>query len=124
MNKIIYSCILLLSFFSVGPEVYAQPANDNCNNAIEIPIPNNGYGLGTVVGTSVDITNATIQVGETFAPSIFVAAQNQKSVWYKFRLASSRKVTVRLKQGSNTILNGDLALPYISKIAVCQRTLC
>ena len=26
----------------------AQPANDNCSNAIEIAIPENGYGIGTL----------------------------------------------------------------------------
>jgi len=102
-----YICmVVILTAFSKS--VWAQPANDNCNNASDIPISGNGFGLGTFVSSSSDLTSATIQAGEEFAPSIFVAAQNQKSVWYKFTIASNRKVTIRLRQAGNTIVAGDV----------------
>ena len=41
------------------------PANDNCANAIEISVAANGFGLG-------NLTNATVQTGETYASAIFV----------------------------------------------------
>ena len=74
---------------------------------MEIVIPENGYGIGTFQSAATDLTNATVQPGETFAPAIFVAAQNQKSVWYKFTLPTSRKVSVALAQQGTAITAGD-----------------
>ncbi len=97
-----------LFFVFVAHIALAQPVNDDCNNAAVINIPDNGYGIGTFQSSSADLTNATVQPGETFAPAIFVAAQNQKSVWYKFTLPTSRKVTVALAQQGTTITAGDV----------------
>ena len=86
---------------------YAQPANDNCTNPEIIPIPNSGYGTGAFSSSNVTITQATIQPGETFAPAILVAGQNQKSIWFKFTLGTTRKIRVTLQQPGAVIQAGD-----------------
>ena len=72
-NTIFLFCCLFI-VFSVNIAL-AQPANDNCGNAIEIAIPENGYSLGTFQSLATDLADATVQSGETFAPAIFVAAK-------------------------------------------------
>jgi len=103
-TRFLFWCLLFVFTANIA---LAQPANDNCSNAIEIAIPENGYGIGAFQSPVADLTDATVQPGETFAPAIFVAAQNQKSVWYKFTLPTSRKVTVALAQQGTAITAGD-----------------
>src|SRR5690349_7965489 len=73
---------------------YAQPANDNCANATVINIPGGGFGLGTFTSSKDNMGAATIQPGETFAPAIFAAGLDRKSLWYKFTLPTKRLVSV------------------------------
>jgi gliding motility-associated-like protein len=86
---------------------FAQPANDDCANAITIAIPNGGFSLGTFISPEANLTQATVQAGETFAPAIFVAGQDKKSVWFKFSIATIRAVRVTLTQPGTTITAGD-----------------
>src|SRR5215217_6763810 len=87
-------CLLFLQLFFVS---FAQsPANDDCNNANVITITNGGFGLGTFTSSADDISKASVQSGETFAPAILVAGQNRKSTWYKFSLPTTRAVRVTL----------------------------
>ena len=83
------------------------PANDNCGNAIEIPVPSNGFGLGNFVSVQADLTNATVQTGEAYAPAIFVAGLDKKSAWYKFSIPTIRAVRVTLTQPGTTITAGN-----------------
>ncbi len=88
--------------------LYAQaPVNDNCSNAIDIPIPANGFGLGNFTSVQTDLTNATVQTGEAYAPAIFVAGLDKKSVWYKFSIPTIRAVRVTLTQPGTTITAGN-----------------
>ncbi len=104
MYKIFTFIISILScFISI-----AQPINDNCNNAIEIIIPNSGYATGIFVSDTIDISSATMQSGETVPPAILVAGQNQKSVWFKFKIATNRQLRATLKQPGTTITAGDV----------------
>ncbi|MEI9908589.1 MAG: hypothetical protein WDO71_02345 [Bacteroidota bacterium] len=64
-------------------------------------------GLGVFTSSAFDLTLATVQVGETFAPAILVGGQNQKSVWYKFTLPTTRSVRVSLAQPGSLITAGD-----------------
>jgi hypothetical protein len=86
----------------------AQPANDNCANANTINITGNGFGVGVFTSSSDDITRATLQPGESFAPAIIVAGQDKKSIWYKFMLPTTRGVKVTLAQSGTTIPAGDV----------------
>lgn len=113
MQNFLYIRLFLLTTFlaalcSFSQTAFAQPANDNCSNADVIVIPNNNLGFGTFVSPSADLSSATTQVGESFAPSIFVAGQNQKSVWFKFTIGSNRKLKVSLRQTQNNIAAGDV----------------
>jgi len=96
---------VLLLFVAVP--LFAQPANDNCSNAQTINVTNGGFGLGTFTSSTNDLSNATLQSGETFAPAILVAGQNKKSMWYKFTLPTTRAVRVTLAQPGTTIKAGD-----------------
>jgi hypothetical protein len=71
--------LLFFCFLQVFNSSFAQaPANDNCNNAKVITIPDGGFGLGRFTSSIDDISNATVQSGETFAPAILVAGPEQK----------------------------------------------
>jgi|GEM_PF-494699 len=107
MNRFLLPVLYIILSLLFAKTAFAQPANDNCNNAALITISNNGYGLGTFTSPNADLTNATVEPGETYAPAIFVAAQNQKSVWYKFTLPTTRKVRVTLAQQGTAITAGD-----------------
>jgi gliding motility-associated-like protein len=98
-------CGLLVYFFSAA--AFSQPANDNCTNASVVNISNSGFGLGIFTSSTFDLTSATVQPGETFAPAILVAGQNQKSIWYKFTLPTTRSVRVALWQSGSAITAGD-----------------
>ena len=64
LEKCLYVCILLLT----SAILFAQPANDNCSNAAIINIPNSGFGMGKFNSSTNNITQATLQTGESFAP--------------------------------------------------------
>src|SRR6185503_6163486 len=86
--KLIVTSIGFIFIFPLT--IFAQPANDNCANASAISISGSGFGLGIFPSATYDLTSATIQAGETFAPAILVAGQTQKSTWYKFSLPTTR----------------------------------
>ena len=97
--------ILLLSAMA---SFAAVPPNDSCGGAIPIVISNGGFGLGLFTGTNTDLTSATLQSGETFAPSIIVAGLNKKSVWYKFTLPTTRAARISLAQPGSGIQAGNV----------------
>ncbi len=104
-----FACCIILTLFIFIGKVYSQaPANDDCSNAISISIPGNGFSLGTFSSSNIDISNATVQTDENFAPAIFVAGQNKKSVWYKFSIPTTRSVKVTLGQPGVGIAAGDV----------------
>lgn len=100
--------LFCLLFTIITTAAAAQPSNNDCSNAINIAISNNGFGLGKFSSAQVDITAATVQSGETFAPAILVAGLNQKSVWYKFTLPTNRSTRVTLAQPGIDIAAGDV----------------
>lgn len=100
--------LLILVACSIS-QLYAQvPVNDDCINAETITIANNGFGLGNFTSSQINITNATVQAGENFAPAIFVAGLDDKSVWLKFSLPTIRAVRVTLSQPGTAIAAGDV----------------
>lgn len=98
--------IVFISFFGLAIiDIVAQPANDDCANAIDFAVPNGGFGLGTFSRTTVGIASATLQTtaGETFRPGFF---NTDHSVWYKFTIAVARNVTISLSTvGSSTSID-------------------
>lgn len=65
------------------------PANDNCANAIPIPISGAGYDYGTFTSETSDLSMATAQAGEYFAES-----GHTRSVWYEFSVPTHRSLSV------------------------------
>ncbi|MBC7890389.1 MAG: gliding motility-associated C-terminal domain-containing protein [Ferruginibacter sp.] len=104
-TKPFFLCLLLAMCFT-GAGAQAPP-NDNCINATNIPIPNDGFGLGNFTAVPTNLTDATIQTAEAFAPAIFVAGLDKKSVWYKFSIPTIRAVRVTLTQPGTVIKAGD-----------------
>ena len=107
ITSVALKCLILLCGVIGVNTVLAQPSNDNCANASVINVPGNGFAKGVFTSTINDITQATIQSGETFAPAILVAGQNDKSMWYKFTIGTTRAVRVTLAQPGTTITAGD-----------------
>ncbi|GIV25102.1 MAG: hypothetical protein KatS3mg026_0794 [Bacteroidia bacterium] len=111
-------CVGLLLLMQL--RLLAQPANDNCQNAALIPIPDGGYGeLIGYTTTPVAVHNATSQIGEYYP----VGVPNGKSIWYRFFLPTTRTVQILLSQVGNsipvekagwTLYRGDDCLPGAS----------
>lgn len=80
---------------------FAQPPNDDCANAELIVIPNGGHDYGIFVGSTHNMSNATLQTGETFPAGV----PNGKSIWYRFTLPTTREVRITLSQTGAPILN-------------------
>jgi hypothetical protein len=108
-------CTFLLSTTSLYAAV---PPNDNCSNAVPITISNGGFDLGSFTSANTDITEATLQAGETFAPGILTAGLSKKSIWYKFTLPTTRGVEVFLKQPSVAIADGNAGFA-VYKASTC-----
>ena len=106
-NSFLIILILTIGIAASNQLLAQAPANDNCSNAINIPIPSNGFGLGNFTSLQSDLTNATVQTSEAYAPAIFVAALDKKSVWYKFSIPTIRAVRVTLTQPGTTITAGN-----------------
>jgi hypothetical protein len=101
-------CCCILLCLLLGTKSFAQaPVNDNCADAAEISLGTGGFGIGTFASTAYDISEATVESGESFAPAIIVASQNQKSIWYKFSLSTTRAIRVKLLQPGSAITAGD-----------------
>jgi len=108
MNLNFTRLLLPLLLFSVLFSAAQVPANDNCANASPVIISNNGYGLGTFTSAQADLTNATVEPGETFYSTISSAGENKKSVWYSFYLPTARYCTLTLDQPSSLIASNDV----------------
>ncbi len=93
-------------FIALNPtsgNVFAQPANDLCQNAMVVPLGQGNFDCGIFTSSQVDITSATISGGEFFHSTLQGAGNDKKSVWFSFDLPTSRYVKVTLKQPGNNI---------------------
>jgi gliding motility-associated-like protein len=103
-KKMLLQLLLMLSATIVYPQA---PANDDCSNAELIVVPNNGYSTGTFASSQINLTSATIQSGETFAPALSAATIDKKSAWFKFSLSTTRAVRITISQPGTAIPAGD-----------------
>ncbi len=122
MQNRIFPILLFLWLFIQEFSCIAQPINDNCSTAIVIPISSSGFGTGTFVSPTVDITLATTQFGEPFYSSIITAGNDKKSVWFKFTIATNRGIKVELKQPGTAIGQNDAGFT-VFKSSVCLPSL-
>ena len=88
-------CTVLQQSLSGTSLTPPPPANDNCANAIPIPISSAGYDYGTYTSETSDLSMATAQAGEYFAES-----GHTRSVWYEFSVPTHRSLSVDMG-GSN-----------------------
>ncbi|MCB9231372.1 MAG: PKD domain-containing protein [Bacteroidia bacterium] len=95
MRRIRPYLIFIFLFGGVGALFAQAPPNDNCANATLIPIAGNGWHYGSFISDTVDITSATLQFGEFVHPA---QVAQDKSVWYKFSIPTTRNVRIILKQ--------------------------
>ncbi|MES2891013.1 MAG: gliding motility-associated C-terminal domain-containing protein [Bacteroidota bacterium] len=100
--------LLAILIFPFSPSFAAEPPNDSCGGAIAIPISSGGYGLGNFPSPNSDLSQATVQVDEVFAPAIFGSGLDKKSIWYRFTLVTPRAVRVTLAQPGTAITAGDV----------------
>ena len=77
----------------------AGPCGDDFRNACEIEIPRNNYGYGIFPFNNLDLTNATLEPGEseTYSPGF----ANQRSLWYTFTIPTSRFVSINIEEKDN-----------------------
>lgn len=91
--------ILLMPLFLV-----AQVAvNDNCQDAIEIVIPSNGFLLDTIKSAPCDVSDAGREIGEMCSKELEDAGNCDKTVWYKFYIPTTRSLAIRLMQNDSAI---------------------
>lgn len=112
-------CLMMLCCL----ESAAQPPNNNWANALTIAIPDNSFGVGTIQGTTVNMTGATSQAGEYLQNPTY-----PKTVWYKFSIPSHRLVRVKISQplGGNipgldagfSVYHSTAGLPGVGDLAV------
>jgi gliding motility-associated-like protein len=69
-----------------------------------INISRDGFGLDSFTSKVTDIINATVEENENFIPPFVTSGINQKSLWYRFRIPTSRAITVGLRQTNDTTL--------------------
>lgn len=95
--------IITAVFLFIGNCLLGQTLNDSCKHADEITIGSNGWGEGVFYSKIIELGNASKEIGESFHPLIREAGMDRKSVWYKFTISTSRKVTIALKQKDTMI---------------------
>lgn len=95
--------IFVLLMLSGSINTIAQPLNDNCENAIEIIIPNNAFNYGTFISAKCNVDAATRQRGEQCSKELDENGNCDKTVWYKFYIPTTRNISVQLTQQDSAI---------------------
>ena len=106
MKKTLPPLVVLLLLLISGMAL-AQPANDDCANPEIVVLPEDGYGSGTVQSTTVSLAGATTQINEFFHPTLISAANDKKSIWFRFSLPTAKGIRVEVKQPGNIIPQAD-----------------
>lgn len=104
--------LFLLAFLPF--QAFAQGSFDQCSNAYEFPIPDNGFGYGTFSSPLIDLTNATWALDERSHPLQVFNGTNHKSVWLKFSTATTRSVTLTLRQHDSAIAQNAVGFTIYS----------
>ena len=99
----LYQYIFVVLSFLVNSTLFALPSNDSCHNAIEISISSNGFSNGTFISSSVDVTDATREIGEECSEDISTVGNCNKTVWYSFYIPTTKNVEVLLNQQDSAI---------------------
>src|SRR5215218_4693737 len=111
---------ILIGCVFLSATVFSQ--NDNCSNASNINLINNGYEIGISPSVTIDLSSATVEGGENFAPAIAAAGQTQKSIWYKFALPTTHALRITLAQIGATLATDDVGFA-VYKTSSCLPTI-
>ncbi len=90
-------------FASISDAFSQAPLNDNCENASLIDIPDQGYGFGKFLSYKSNVSEATRQQAEHCIEELEESGNCTKTVWYKFYIASTRDLSVKLTQQDSAI---------------------
>jgi len=85
-----------------SPFIFLSPVNDNCSNAMPIPISGGGYDYGIFNSQVSDMSMASKEPGEFF--EFGNEYLHTKSVWFEFTLATSRRITIKLETAPGSTL--------------------
>lgn len=92
--------LFIINIFITYSSFAQTPSNDDCDNAIDIGVSNNGFGLGIFSSTPTDFAGATLQPGESFDPGF---SNTDATVWYTFTIATARDIEIALRvNGAST----------------------
>ncbi|MDW8333292.1 MAG: hypothetical protein RMM53_03655, partial [Bacteroidia bacterium] len=104
--------VLWSGFLGSPPTAVAQLPNDHCANASPILTLSGfdiGFSYGTFYSDTVTLAGATVQnfppPPEYFPPAQITAGNNQKSVWFRFKIETTREVRIILREYDPTPLN-------------------
>ncbi|MES2618862.1 MAG: T9SS type B sorting domain-containing protein [Bacteroidota bacterium] len=103
MKSIVKYTILSVFILLFQEVLKAQPANDNCENAYQIVIPNGGFDYGTYISSKSFVDQAGKQKGEQCANELAENGNCDKTVWYKFYIPTTRNISVQLTQQDSAI---------------------
>ncbi len=106
--------LTLVFIILMGGVLFAQPANNLWQNALEIPLGPDNFAVGSFQGTAIPLAGATSQAGEYIQNATYA-----KSIWYKFTIPSHRSVRVRVLEPVEALNNNDVGfLVYNSTTAI------
>jgi gliding motility-associated-like protein len=94
--------ITLISDIQIG-NCQTPPQNDHCQDALLIDVVDNGYKLGVYKSDTSDLTFATRETAESCASQLMENGNCEKTIWYRFFIATTRNVSVSLKQKDSVI---------------------
>lgn len=95
---------LLSAVIATFFDAFSQaPLNDNCENAAIIDIPDQGYGFGKFLSYKSNVSEATRQQAEHCIEELEESGNCTKTIWYKFFIASTRDLSVKLTQQDSAI---------------------
>ena len=100
------SYLLFIAYFCFLGLAFAQPANDNPQNAIDLTM---SFSCNSITGTNLNATAS--EVADPTIPAPGCASYQGNDVWFKFIVPPSGDVTVRTTfvTGSD-VSDSDIAL--------------
>ncbi len=101
-----YVLIFFLFFFTIN-SVEAQYI-DEFAAAGDVAVSDNGYGVGLFSSPSFPLALASLDQNEYFHQDLIQAGLIEKTLWFKFTIATRRNVTISLKQRDTLIAQQDL----------------
>lgn len=101
-----YVVTFLLSLFAILP-LQAQYI-DEFAAAGDVAVSDNGYGVGLFSSPSFPLALATLDQNEYFHQDLIQVGLIEKTLWFKFTIATRRNVTISLKQRDTLIAQQDL----------------